>query len=41
MEQSTSALEEYIDYYNNQRIKPGKQKEPGAIPSSYTKELIY
>ncbi len=32
-------LEEYVDYYNNKRIKV-KWKEPGAIPGSNKYKLI-
>lgn len=34
-------LEEYIEYYNNERISLGqKRNESGAIPNSFTNHFI-
>lgn len=34
------ALEEYIDYYNNKRIKSRFEKESGAIPNSFSNRIV-
>ena len=34
------ALDEYIEYYNNKRIKSVKWKESGKIPNSFSNRIV-